>query len=321
MTAERHNFDKQRNPGSENQLPAERYAEEAEIFSALAMETPAMHYEDIEKEADIVLEKYFPKEYDNFCKGNKPNLYQIINSFQESRIRFGREEQDSNTDVHTKEKFILPKGDRKGFVVAALIRYVDNFIDEQVWPHLHEYDPEVIRSEFRSFAREALQMFRGFDPNVPDSIARVLELEIELELESTQETFDTHCVELLQKKSYDMLYVSSLLGLADAKNIDSFDDRGWVEYESVACADYLRDFSVESRENDTDMNLALLLLRGKIFPHVLVAHLNDLEKRWHDTHPESEVKDGNVRARLSNIVRLRKSLCDIVPEYYSWDSE
>jgi hypothetical protein len=308
--SERHVFDKKRMPEEHRLTKTERAMHASEVFSALDMETPEMHYEAIQGEMDRLFEKYFPEEYKSFCKAGKVSIAKTIDSFTSSSLR-----KTGNTDDDSYETDIKTKKQKGAFIAAALIRYIDNFIDEQLWPNIHAWDRRLLEHEFASFIREGLQIVRWFDPNMPDSISRIVELEMLLELSPTQETFDTHCVELLQGKSRDMLYVAHLLGKEPTSSVEELDERKRVEYEGVACGDYVRDFSKKNRHKDTDMNLANLLLRGKIFPHVLVEHLNTLERRWFDTH---DYGDYRTDPRFVNVVNLRKQLCEIVGEYYDW---
>lgn len=277
-----------------------------EITETLEQETPEELYEKIQAEMDFVLKRYFPEEFEMYQGFKKPLFSEILHSFHDSKIRIGRKNSSNETPKINYEDAKVSRKERAGFIAATLIRYIDNFIDEQLWPQLHKYNKEYIKKEFDSFITEALIFVRRFDPGMPDSIARLVQLEIDLELEPTQENFDNKCVDLLTQKSYDMFYVSSLLGLTPKKDIDQLSNREQIEYEAVACADYARDFTDSHIKEDTDLNLARLIADNELNPVVLIKYLDDLEQDWHFENP-----DAMDYTSLEKITDLKNQL-----EYY-----
>ena len=75
---------------------------------------------------------------------------------------------------------------------AAMIRYVDDFVDTALWPRIKEFDPADLEGRFESFLQETVEAMREFDPGLPDSIADLLRLEMHLAVHPKQENFDQH---------------------------------------------------------------------------------------------------------------------------------
>ncbi len=258
----------------------------SEIDLALNKETPSERYKEIDRAVASLCSSYFPKEYATFVGkyGGKPNLKRVLESLDESRISIElKKTETENDDKKDTETDVVKVAEDfpKAFIAAAIIRYADDFIDKAIWPCIGTYAPEALTIRFNGFLKECLNFVHTFDPNMPESIIELPRIEMLLETHPTQENFDAHVVELVQRKSFDMLYVKRLLeGKMERVDIDTIPKDIVLVFEMLSCIDFSRDFSRDNYENDTDFNLRRYLERNSFDTKVLVGYVEDVLERF-----------------------------------------
>ncbi|HQO77972.1 MAG TPA: geopeptide radical SAM maturase [Thermodesulfobacteriota bacterium] len=157
--------------------------------------------------------------------------------------------------------------DEKGLISAAMIRYVDDFIDTALWPKLSEFDPQELERKFEAFLSDGMKAMADFDPDLPDSINNLVRLELHLALHPDQKTFDETFARLFECKSFDLYYVyQKIHGIISVGPEPQ-------KLMRVALMDYLRDFSAEAASQDTDLNLYAFIRDHHLNPRRLISYL------------------------------------------------
>lgn len=195
-------------------------------------------FEKLLHELDEVIDKYFPEEKKDFVK---PDFERIKLSYFQAMGHFSREAHhtdESNFNVEF-----------RSFKAVSAIRYIDDFIDNGLWPHIYEYDKEILIPRFQEFLRKALQVVRKYDPSMPNEIVILPTLELHLALYPSQEEFDANFERLVTQKSFDLEYVNRWINGFTVLDTDT------TRYLLGAVRDYSRDFSDEAIKSDTDFNL------------------------------------------------------------------
>ncbi len=211
-------------------------------------------------EIDRLLKEHFPEEYRAFIP---PTLEKIISCYRNADMLI-------QTYVHGIPYDPGQQGNafsESGLVSAAMIRYADDFVDRALWPRIGAFDPAQLEARFEVFLKEAVKAMREFDPDLPDSIADLLLVEMHLALHPDQETFDRNFENLFRCKSFDLYYVYQKI---HGGNCVSAVPKHLMR---VALMDYLRDFSEEAIATDTDLNLYAFLRDHKLSPRKLLEFL------------------------------------------------
>ena len=119
-------------------------------------------------------------------------------------------------------------GDKQGdsryqesdFMAVAAIRYVDDFIDQALWPGIPDFDPDDLSRRFEVFLRDALRAVQSFDPCMPERILMLPRLEMHLALYPRQDVFDHNFMNLFSCKAFDMLYIYQRIRGRDCEDIE-----------------------------------------------------------------------------------------------------
>lgn len=233
----------------------------------------AKQFDQFFEECNAITAAHFPREAKEF---KKPGWFAIEMSYRDN---VGLETEENNKISrwmsHLGKKTFINKLDKKSkqaLFTTAMIRTIDDFIDDVLWPHIDRYDAEDLRSRFDALLQELLQCVRRYDPDIPDQIIELPILELDLELNASQENFDKNIVRLFDRKSFDIRYIEKLQGL----KIDPPDvSEGILKYTGLCISDFSRDFLPEVYENDTDFNLYNYLKEHKINPHELIRFVSN----------------------------------------------
>lgn len=243
-------------------------------------ETKRVRYEKIQEDLNFLMQEYFPEEFKNF---RSPSISVIMDSFGTSVNYFreggewliGKEEvehaADSNVDA---------------LIAAAIIRYVDNFIDEALWPRIHEYKKEVLGPHFKSFLERALGIARFWDRDMPDEIIKLPLVEMDLEIDPSQSNFDVKFTDFIEHKSFDMAYVDKLF-----RKVPSHAPQGsYLFYIGKSLVDLSRDFYAVDQK---DFNVYGHIVRHHLDPSAFIEYvekfLDDFGQPYNDDHEGNEV--------------------------------
>jgi len=242
-----------------------RYRTQAKAFTPIGKNGNPITVSELLNTIDACIKNYFPDEFGAFVP---PSLEKIASCYRNAdrliqTYVYGNDVAADDHNVFSEQ----------GFISAAMIRYVDDFIDTVLWPRISTFEPAELEERFGAFLAETVQALKPFDPDLPDSITDLLRLEVRLAVHPDQETFDNNVEALFMCKSYDLYYVYRKIHA---------DDRVTVVPKHlirVALMDYLRDFDEDAIARDTDLNLYAFARDNKLNPKKLLTFLVDAYKR------------------------------------------
>ncbi len=212
------------------------------------------------REIDAVIAKYFMPQFMLF---EPPHIKRVVSFYLNTGCVI-------DAYLLNKDRKKAVDFDREAFIAIAAIRYIDDFIDNVLWPDMEEYDPEELYNQFENFLKEALKTVRRFDPDMPETIIELPLLEMKLALFPGQKLFDQSFKQLMKHKSYDLLYVYQKINPEEKMGLTP------NHLLKLALIDYLRDFTEKEMDEETDFNLYLYLLENKINPEKLIYYFNEI---------------------------------------------
>ncbi|MFH2105188.1 MAG: hypothetical protein ABII72_03040, partial [Parcubacteria group bacterium] len=112
------------------------------------LETNIEEYKLLISKLDDLIQEMFPEERKNYYS---PDFKRLESSFRMSLDPYQNTEIDSDQEKFEKTK---------AFTTAAAIRFVDNFLDEALWPRLKSYQPDVIKKKIDSYLERSLEILR-----------------------------------------------------------------------------------------------------------------------------------------------------------------
>ncbi|MDY6973413.1 MAG: geopeptide radical SAM maturase, partial [Thermodesulfobacteriota bacterium] len=208
---------------------------------------------------DRIMARYFPQLIKSF---RPPSLDRMI-SFYRNTERIISEYilgKGKNTKGHTS----IVEG---AFIAVSAIRYIDDFIDNVLWPNIPEWDPAELSDVFDKFLLEALATVREFDPDMPQEAIELPRLEMHLALYPGQDDFDQNFRRLFEHKSLDMFYVYKKIHGSPGATTEP------EKLSRLGLIDYIRDFSADSIAVDTDLNLYKYVRDNHLNPGQLIDYL------------------------------------------------
>lgn len=184
-------------------------------------------------------------------------------------------------------------------IAAAIVRYVDNFIDEALWPRIHEYKKEVIEPYFRSFLERALAIAHFWDKNMPDEIIDLPLTELDLEFDPSQDNFDRKFAKIVQQKSFDMAYIDKLFSKIPIDVSNQSYSYSW--YTGKSLSDLYRDFNDKDPQ---DFNIYQHIIRHHLDPSVFIEYV----EKFLDDHGEPYGNDPEDRQIVTTCRLMLKEL-------------
>ena len=215
------------------------------------------------KKIDLVIENFFPEQSKSFKPPSIERMiacYHNTNSVIQTYI-YGAIK-DTDRDANKKEPF-----SKSAFFTVACIRYLDDFIDNALWPEIEKFDPVELSSRFRAFLLEALKVIKEFDENIPDKIIDLPIVEMRLALFPGQKNFDENFKKLFECKSFDLFYIYEKIQGKPVKTVDI------DKLERIALMEHIRDFSPESIATDTDLNFYKYIRDNRLNPEKFIDYL------------------------------------------------
>lgn len=172
---------------------------------------------------------------------------------------------------------------RTALKTVALIRYLDDFIDDHVWPKL-DLQSVKDRQKFSSLLKDFLVVAQTLEPSFTGASLEIFKVEARLAAEPTQANFDRNFRELFRTKSYDIV-----LCYCQAHHLDIHTMH--TELVMMGIVDCCRDFDTPLKTqpaDSTDFDLYRFIVDHQINPRRMVAfietalhHLNhDVFKRY-----------------------------------------
>ncbi len=228
-------------------------------------------YETTCDRMDAVIKSHFPTEYMGFEKPLLERTFsrEALPSTKRATLILRNYHQNPLSALAT-------RNEDDAMRAAAIVRYVDDFIDTALWPHIHEHDPKELRENFSMFLKDALDAARTFAPRLPDNIILLPQMEMSLELEPTQENFDKTIIPLIEKKSFDLL-AQHAMATGDESPLDKDEE---AYFRGFSLVDLARDFDEDNYTTEKDFNLYNYLNKYKLDPRVLLDYtvqaINDI---------------------------------------------
>ncbi|MFH1536771.1 MAG: hypothetical protein ABID45_02170 [Patescibacteria group bacterium] len=214
--------------------------------------------EQFAQEIDVVASRFFP---DAMLRFQRPKMWKIYNMVRDGKD-FQRGDRFETSYCTTDEVF-----------TAFAIRYIDDFIDTAVWPYYFSREevsgkkPNDLEEIFNSFLIEALSVVRQRVPDMPNKILELPKLEMNLQMNPTQENFDNNVRNLIEFKSFDLHYMRK-------KFLGSGEDP--YMHQVKACTDLFRDFNPKNLAKDTDFNIYRLIQDNDLDPQKLIDALLEI---------------------------------------------
>ncbi len=235
------------------------YRSESEYLPVKTKTNPGLDLNDMIRPLNGIITKYFPEQFKLFAPPSQERIfsfYQNVDNVIQCYVL--------GTPSETAEE---PVYDEQALLSVAAIRYVDDFIDHALWPDIPRFDPNELSVWFDRFLNDVYILIKRFDQEMPEEILSLPKLELRLTLDPCQENFDQHFINLFQYKSYDMFYIFQKIHKVPITSI------GADKFIRLAVIDYIRDFSPEAIDQDTDMNLYKFIRDNHINPQRLLDFL------------------------------------------------
>ena len=214
---------------------------------------------EMTRRLDRIIAKFFPDQIRSF---KPPSLGRMI-WFYRNTDRIIREYiHGTGQERKVDESFV-----ESAFTAVAAIRYIDDFIDNVLWPSIPEWDPAELSAVFDKFLQEALETVREFDPDMPEKATELPRLEMNLALYPGQDNFDRNFKKLFEYKSLDMFYVYQKIHGTYGETT------GPEKLTRLGLMDYIRDFSADCIATDTDLNLYKYVRDNHLNPRQLIDYL------------------------------------------------
>lgn len=191
----------------------------------------------------------------------------------------------------------------RAFAAAAIIRYVDDFLDNYAWGYVrnmgslqgdtYTYSRNKFVARYRKMIERFIQVAQKYDAWMPDSIGDLPLLEMEFELNPTQEFFDNHIGEYIDRKAYDLMYLLHLLSKgAKTGNLEFATQEELDEYRMYAMYDVQRDIA---NEDSYDFDIFRHIRVHNLRPEVLQRVVADIIRNGND-----KVKNDHIRTTVLN---------------------
>jgi hypothetical protein len=200
------------------------------------------NYQSLNHDLKVLMHRFFPKEAGNF---KPPTLERIQENFRFIAAMFA-------------QKIDINNGFDRAFLVCAAVRYVDDFIDQALWPSLQKRlvggeDLLDIESRFSEFLESVYAVAGQQDAYLPKEILNLPKLELHLLLHPDQATFDDHFADYFFYKSFNLAYVEHVLTRERSAEPDLWTETEKAKFLLLAAWDVSRDLYTYEESTDFDM--------------------------------------------------------------------
>ncbi|MDQ5931406.1 MAG: hypothetical protein QG607_107 [Patescibacteria group bacterium] len=167
------------------------------------------------------------------------------------------------------QDFSKMTGFDRSYLAAAAVRYVDNFIDEVLWPifegemrHKRVMSEETSRN-YQDFIKKVYDIVLRYDPYLPEEIIQIPLLEFKLMSHPDQKTFDETVSDYFFYKSFNLAYIEHLLKRERPAESALWSEKDKNRFLLLAAWDVSRDMVNWGEKTDFD-----------VFKHVSTHHIN-----------------------------------------------
>jgi hypothetical protein len=224
---------------------------------------------EMQEKMDAHITHFFPREARHF---KRPSTERMFTSFAEVLGTGLLRQMKEVVHLSRNRTFAdFPREKMRALMAASIIRYVDDFIDEALWPHIHEYPKPRIKALLKTFLETAHGVAKQYDPDMPRRIIELPLIELDLALDGSQENFDNNVVALLKRKSVDLDYVSAVL---KEHPVDS--EMTDIAHLIICIHDIARDFERSDYAHARDFNVRNHIVNNNLDPRVLVEFVHSV---------------------------------------------
>lgn len=248
-------------------------------------------------------QKYFPEQFKYF---KKPDVQRYYRTYKTCLKHFY-----PDYELKKVEDYFV----KDAFVAGVAVRYVDDFVDEALWPHLPKSDQAKLLETFRKFLNETFQAISIYVPDIHQEIQQPIELEcleMELTLSTDQKTFDDKATHLFDYKSRDLAYFYKKIFGEDIIKKD------YARFQRSSVRDLLRDFTEKDYLNSTDFNVYNHIRKNNIDPTTFINYLQNTLKlqapNSYQSYINGELKDTSKIENFSQSIKLEVERDTFVPK-------
>jgi len=213
-------------------------------------------YQEVDHQLRPLLTQYFPAAAAEF---SPPTMAKVRNDF-ENHLELAQ------PWINEAAQPALAGELRIALKTVALVRYLDDFIDDHVWPHLNLQDP-IEQQRFSGLLNEFLKLAQQLEPSFTDKSLNIFRVEASLAAEPTQANFDKNFRELFLAKSYDIVLCYCQTNHLDINSMHT-------ELVMMGMVDCFRDFQpaiAGKPETSTDFDLYHFIETHHLNPTKLIS--------------------------------------------------
>ncbi len=280
-------------------------------------------YKDLCRELDNVMRRYYRHERAVFTPPSidrtRGNLVFIASLF-EQRL-------DKKIDYFD-----------RSFLAGAAIRYVDNFIDEALWPMLEKRmregkSMEDAEERFEEFLQDIYKTVSVHERYLPEELLELPRTEMRLLLHPDQATFDENIERYFFYKSYNLAYMEHLLTREKAAEPVLWSEKERAQFHLIAAWDVARDLENWSKKEDFD--IFHHIQEHKIDPQVMIellwriirenapktyVNLPDISTQTYIEFAPDDALNRQEQARIYDCLHMIRSLPRIHTSEREWDT-
>ncbi|NCS99727.1 hypothetical protein GW765_01965 [Candidatus Parcubacteria bacterium] len=200
-------------------------------------------FNEMVQKMDLLIRKYFPDAYANFS----PPSFEYMERHYNIVI---------GVATGFEDEVIID--DSNAFTFVSAVRYIDNFIDEALWPILEEKNnthslQEGFEEKFYAFIDEVYKEVQVYDIYLPEEVVDLPKIEIKMFLNPDQETLDNLLEKYIDNKSFNLAYIDHLVTKRRPAEMSVWDDAEKCKYRLMALWDISRDVSDWADSTDFDL--------------------------------------------------------------------
>lgn len=214
-------------------------------------------YEELCHELDSVMRRYFPTEFTRFTP---PSIDRTQGNLAFIASMFGQQLRESHYFD-------------RSFIAGAAVRYVDNFIDEALWPELEQRIAQGdvmagVEGKFGDFLDAIYENVTKHEAYLPEEILNLPKAEMRFLLHPDQQTLDENIDEYFFYKSFNLAYMEHLFTKQKSAESVMWTDRERAKFHLIAAWDVARD--IHSWGDKTDFDIFRHIYEHKLDPSKMI---------------------------------------------------
>jgi hypothetical protein len=248
-------------------------------------------YKELSRELDSVMRRYFPTEFSRF---SPPSIDRTQGNLAFIASLFGQQ-------LHESDYF------DRSFITGAAVRYVDNFIDEALWPELElciarGIDMGEVEKKFDHFLHAVYEIVIRHEAYLPEEILNLPKTEMRFLLHSDQQTFDENIEKYFFYKSFNLAYMEHLFTKQKSAESVMWTDQERAKFHLIAAWDVARD--MHSWGDKTDFDIFRHIYEHKLDPSKMIKLLwkiikDNAPKTYEYARSQGTLDDNDLLPRIA----------------------